>query len=62
MSRGHHPGSLEALSRLPVELLDERRSPALSRLRADLEALLSAGPAVVAWSELLGLPVNSPAQ
>ena len=54
VARGHHPGSLEALSRLPVELLDERRSPALARLRGDLEALLPSGPAVVPWSELWG--------
>src|SRR6266571_1950066 len=44
VARGHHPGSLEALARLPVELLDERRSPALSRLRTDLEALQPSGP------------------
>src|SRR5207253_1461014 len=52
VARGHPPGSLEALSRLPPELLDDRRYPGLPRLRGRLGALASPGPVLLRWSEL----------
>ncbi len=52
VARGTPRGSLEALSRLPVELLRGMQAPALGALRARLEALLGQDAAVIGWPQL----------
>jgi hypothetical protein len=52
VARGHKPGSLAALARLPAELLDQERYRALARLRARLGDLVADGPAVMPWHRL----------
>jgi hypothetical protein len=52
VARGLDPGSLDALSRLPPEVLEMGEWPVIEDLAIRLEHLAEADPALVAWTEL----------